>query len=206
MGSAVSGIVLAGGAGRRMGTNKALLQLGGRTLLENAVDVLLTVSDDVVVAGGPVDRRVWPALRVPVVPDRFQGRGPLAGLDAGLRAVKNDSAIAVACDMPFLNPELLRFLAGQIAGHDAVVPVCGGRRHPLHGVYSRTCLPVIEELLQGGGGMNDLLSRVKTRVVPQEEVLQLDPEGLSCLNVNYPEDLDRARVLWERRRREVAAP
>ena len=206
MSAAVGGIVLAGGAGRRMGADKALLELGGRTFLENAVDILLTVTDDVVVAGGSAARAAWPELRVPVVPDRFQRRGPLAGLDAGLRAVKNNSAVVVACDMPFLNPRLLRRLAAQIAGYDAVVPVSSGRRHPLHGVYSRRCLPLIEELLRRGGGMNDLLNRVKTKVVPEEEVRELDPEGLSCLNVNYPEELDRARALWERSRREVATP
>jgi len=206
MGPAVSGIVLAGGAGRRMGADKALLRLGDHTLIEIVVGTLLGVTDDVVVASGASPRSGWPTLPVPLVADRVPMAGPVAGLDAGLRAVRSEAVIVVACDMPFLNPRLLRFLAEQLGGYDAVVPVCGGRRHPLHAVYSRRCLAVVEQVLSGRGSLHHILARVRTRAIPEHKLLEIDPGGLSCTNVNHPQEWERVQALWEARKHEAAAP
>ena len=104
--TAVSGIVLAGGEGKRLGADKALLDFGGRSLLEITIDRLREVTADIVIACGQGTRPGWPDIAAQTVLDRSKGRGPLAGLDAGLRAIRNDSAVVVACDMPFLNPLL----------------------------------------------------------------------------------------------------
>ena len=204
MAPAVSGIVLAGGAGRRIGADKAVLEFGGRTLLEITVERLLEITDDVVVACGRGRRAGWPELSVPLVVDGVDNRGPLAGLAAGLNAISHEAAVVVACDMPFLNPALLKHIADRLDTHDALVPEVGGREHPLHGAYSKRCLPAVEVLLARGGSMRDLLDAVGTSVMPEDEVRAIDPEALSCFNINHAEDLERARSLWGDGQREVA--
>lgn len=190
-----SGIVLAGGESKRLGRDKALLDFGGRTLLEMTVERLREITSDIVVACGAGVRPGWPKVQARMAPDRVRGLGPLAGLEAGLRAVTNEAAVVVACDMPFLSPELLRYLAALVDGHDAAVPVIDGRRHALHAAYSRTCLPYIEELLRRRGRMRDLLAVVDTRLVFEPEVRAIDPRGLSCFNLNSAQDLETARTI-----------
>ena len=198
--TAVSGIILAGGESKRLGTDKALLDFGGRTLLELTVERLCEVTADIVIACGQGPRPGWPNVDAQLVLDRSEGRGPLAGLEAGLRAITNEAAVVVACDMPFLNPALLSHLAGRLETHAAVVPMVDGRYHALHAVYSQRCLQSVEDLLLRGGSMRDLLAAVDTGVVSETEVRVVDPEGLSCFNLNVPEDLERARAIWVRER------
>ncbi|HET9477276.1 MAG TPA: molybdenum cofactor guanylyltransferase [Dehalococcoidia bacterium] len=198
MAAAFSGIVLAGGLSKRLGTDKTLLEFGGKTLLGLTVERLIKTTSDIVIACGAGPRPGWPDMPVEYAADRHTSRGPLAGLDAGLRAIGNPGAIVVACDMPFLNPGLLRYMATLLDGHDAVVPVVGGRRHALHAAYSRACLPFIKDLLVTGGSMGDLLSRVDTCDVHESDVRRMDPDGLSCFNLNSPRDLRLARELWAR--------
>jgi molybdopterin-guanine dinucleotide biosynthesis protein A len=197
---AVSGIVLAGGESKRLGAEKALLDFGGSTLLEITVERLREVTADIVVACGQGKRPSWPSVDAQMVLDRSEGRGPLAGLDAGLRRIANEAAVVVACDMPFLNPALLALLAGRLETHAAVVPMFDGRYHALHAVYSQRCLPFVEDLLLKGGSMRDLLAAVDTRVVPEVEVREVDPAGLSCFNLNVTADLEAARAIWVRER------
>lgn len=196
-----SGIVLAGGESRRLGEDKALLDFGGRTLLEITVERLRAITADVVIACGAGPRAGWPEVEARTALDRTPGWGPLAGLEAGLKAIANEVAVAVACDMPFLNAELLRHMASLLDGHDAVVPVVGDRQHALHAVYSRGCLPVVEELLERRGSMRELLAAVRTRVVSEAEVRAVDPTGLSCFNLNSQQDLEAAREMWAGARR-----
>jgi molybdopterin-guanine dinucleotide biosynthesis protein A len=192
--------VLAGGEGRRLGgRDKALVDFGGRTLLEITVERLAELTPDIVVACGQGPRPGWPRIAARMEVDRISARGPLAGLDAGLRSIANDRAVVVACDMPFLDPPLLRYIAGRLEGHDAAVPMLDGRYHPLHAAYSKRCLRHVEDLLLAGGSARDLLAAVDTVVVAEDEVRALDPAGLSCFNLNSPEDLAMARTIWPSR-------
>jgi molybdopterin-guanine dinucleotide biosynthesis protein A len=197
--AAFSGIVLAGGQSKRLGVDKALLVFGGRTLLEIAVERLKELTPDVVVACGAGTRPGWPVVASRNIVDRVPGRGPLAGLDAGLRIIANEAAVVVACDMPFLDSALLRHLGGRLGNHLAAVPMIGGRYQALHAVYSRRCLPRVEELLLQGGSMMDLLAVIDTEVVAEDEVRSIDASGLSSFNLNSQDDLDQARDIWERR-------
>lgn len=198
MAAAFSGIVLAGGLSKRLGTDKTLLEFGGQTLLGLTVERLSKITSDIVIACGAGPRPGWPDIPVEYAADRHGGRGPLAGLEAGLRAIANEEAVVVACDMPFLNPNLLRYMVSLLDNHDAVVPVITGRRHALHGAYSRACLPIIEDLLATGGSMRNLLDRVDAWILPEDDVRGMDPDGLSCFNLNSQDDLRLARELWAR--------
>ena len=193
-----SAIVLAGGKGRRLGVEKHLLEIGGRSLLDTVVARVSAVSDDVIVVASHADTISIPIRGIKVVSDIVPGRGPLSGLDAGLRVAKFDRALLVACDMPFLSTALLQHLVETATDADAVVPQIAGDLEPLLAVYSRACLPIVEGLLdRQKASMRDLLDDVQVHLVPEEEVRKFDPEGRSWFNVNTPDDADRARVLWE---------
>jgi molybdopterin-guanine dinucleotide biosynthesis protein A len=125
--------------------------------------------------------------------------GPLGGIYTGLLAARFQRSIVVACDMPFLNVDLLQHMISLSRGFDAVVPRLNEKMmEPLHAVYSRGCLNGMREMLEH----NDLrvsyfLSGVRVRYVERDECERFDPRLLSFFNINYQPDLDRARALLE---------
>jgi len=195
----LDGIVLAGGKSRRLGADKALLEFGGAPLLQIVVERVSQVCGRVIVALDRPGRYRRLGLSADLVADASPGLGPLAGLQAGLRACETAHALAVACDLPFLNAALLRYMAGLPRDYEALVPNSGGRDHPLHAVYARSCLPEVDALLAAGGGsMRQLLGRLDVRRLDERELQRFDPDGLSLLNLNEQPDLERARSLWDR--------
>ncbi len=191
----LAGLVLAGGRSQRMGRDKAALPFGDRTLLDRVVERVKTCCHPVFVVTSAADR--YPALTVPVVVDRWPGSGPLAGLEAGLRACPTAYAAVVACDLPFLEPRLLLGLREQAEGADAAVPLTD-RAHPLCAVYGREAARVAERLLRAGGGsLRDLLVHLRVRYVPEEVLRRWDPGLKSLVNVNTPEDYARALACLE---------
>jgi len=191
-------VVLAGGQSRRLGIDKALLSLGGAPLLQTVVERVSHLCRRVIVAVDRPGRYRRLGLAARFVADASPGLGPLAGLQSGLRACSTEYALVVACDLPFLNLELLRYMAGLSRSYQALVPHSAGRDHPLHAVYARSCLPEVDALLAAGGGsMKELLDRLDVRRLDEGDLHRLDPDGLSLLNLNDKSDLARARALWE---------
>ena len=195
----LDGIVLAGGQSSRLGVDKAMLSLGGAPLLQTVVQRVSQVCPRVIVAVDRPGRYRRLGLAARFVADASPGLGPLAGLQSGLRACSTGHALVVACDLPFLNVELLRYMAGLPRSYQALLPRSGGRDHPLHAVYARSCLPEVDALLAAGGGsMQQLLGRLDVRRLDDRDLRRIDPDGLSLLNLNEQPDLERARSLWER--------
>lgn len=136
----------------------------------------------------------YPRLRV--VSDVYPNKGPLGGIYTGLKASDSFYNLVVACDMPFLNQSLLRYMTRISAGFDLVVPRLGDLVEPLHAVYSRRCLAPAESLLkQDDLSLRQLFTLVKVRYVEAEEIDRFDPEHLSFFNINDEADMDRARRL-----------
>jgi molybdopterin-guanine dinucleotide biosynthesis protein A len=192
----IVGAVLAGGQGRRMGSDKASLLLDGMSLAERALSVLAEVFPEVVLSasgrgGHPEGWRV--------VSDRVQDRGPLAGLDAVLRYAGRRSVFLLACDLPLVGTEIVRAIVAEAASEGprsdnpdrprAWVARGGRGLQPLCGLYNGACLAVVERSLAAGFlSMRELLSRIEVTEVP---LPQSGTETL--LNVNRPEDLELAR-------------
>jgi len=197
----VSVIVLAGGESSRLGRDKASVRLGGETLLERAVRLLAPLGGEVIVVRGAgrsksVPQRVQGAREVE---DVYPGMGPLAGIHAGLSASDSFHNLVVACDMPFLNLDLLRYMVGIAGGVDVVMPRLDGDTEALHAIYSRDCLPPIEGLLQRGESkIVRFLDAVKVRFVERDEVERFDSQRLSFFNINTRSDLHYARSLVEK--------
>jgi molybdopterin-guanine dinucleotide biosynthesis protein A len=193
----VTGIVLAGGQSTRLGQDKALLEIQGRTLVERVIDRLRCVVARIVLVTNSPDRFAFLAL--PTARDRIPGVGTLGGLHAGLGAIDTEYGLVVGCDMPFLSVALLRHIISLRGSHDVVMPCLGKHYEPLHALYARCCLPSFERsILLGERRIMQACAGMFIQYVEEEQITRLDPECLSFFNVNTPEDLERANQVLAR--------
>ena len=190
----VAGIVLAGGKSTRMGTPKAWLPFGSETMLQRVVRILNTVVSPIVVVAA-ADQELPPlAQEVTITHDEREGRGPLEGIRAGLKAlpVAVDAAYITSCDVPLLVPEFVTQMIDLAAGFDATVMEIDGFPHPLSAIYRRAVLPHVEDLLAHDRLRPVFLyERVRTRKVAPVE-MTADPELKTLSNLNTPDDYQRA--------------
>ena len=198
--SPLAGLVLCGGAGRRMGGDKALLEFEGEPLVLLVARRLGEVADPVLLAPGRPGR--LGDLGYAEVADAVEQSGPLGGIVAGLAASPHDLVAVAAADMPFVNPSLLRLLAALHADDDAVVPVVEGKLEPLHAVYARSSLPALRGALQARRlELRATLLDLRLRQVLEPEWRAADPTGGFAHNINRPEDLSvsgTSRILGAR--------
>lgn len=187
------GFILVGGLSSRMGEDKSLLKLGGRTFVHLAADALASVSSRISVVGS---REGVESHGLPVVRDIHEGLGALGGLHAALAACGAPWAAVVPCDLPFVTGELFARLASLRGdGVDAVAPVQeDGRPQPLCALYAPArCLEAAERLIREGERRpRTLLRTVRTRWVNFEELSDLDGAQHFFDNVNTPTDLEGA--------------
>jgi molybdopterin-guanine dinucleotide biosynthesis protein A len=188
-------VVLAGGRSSRMGQAKALLPFDGEPLIQHLVKTLAAMFGEMVVVAAR--EQPLPALPATVVRDEVAYQGPVGGLCYGLSAITREAAFVTSCDAVFLNPRLVAHLVALLAGHDVVVPYWEGRAQPLHAVYRRSVLPLLQsQLAKGELRPVYLFDKVRTRRVEEEEIRQLDPEGWSFFNMNTPDEYARALERW----------
>lgn len=184
----LAGLVLCGGAGTRMGRDKAMIEVQGSPLVLRLASLLERIAEPVLLAPGQPGR--LGALGYPEVSDQPGGIGPLGGLIAGLDRSPHDLVAVVAVDMPFASVELLALLAGLLGNQDAAVPVTDDGLQPLHAVYARSSLPGLRRAAaQGRWSVQEALEDLSMRTVPQQEWGSADPSGRFAFNLNRPEDL-----------------
>lgn len=189
----------AGGQSSRMGTDKALLDMGGKPMIERILEQTAELGDPLLVTNTP-ERFAY--LNLPLVGDRFPGTGPLGGLYTALQAAPHPYIIALACDMPFVNRPLLEFMMTQAEAFEAVVPrlaTDGGtaEAEPFRAIYSKACLDPIQQALEAGKlRMVGFLPKVKVRWVEEKEIRVFDPDLLTFKNCNTPDELEAVRALW----------
>jgi molybdopterin-guanine dinucleotide biosynthesis protein A len=183
----LTGLVLAGGRSRRMGTDKALLAVDGRPLLWRVAERLAEVCPRVVVAAGT---RPLPPLPWDRVDDRVAGAGPLAGIIGGLGVTTTPLLAVAAVDMPGVSPAVFTELASRWDGRaPAVVPRRAGRLEPLHAVWATSALPDLTALFDAGErSPTRVLERLAATVVP------IGGDGAWAVSVNTPADLARSAV------------
>lgn len=191
----VTGVIQAGGRSIRMGGSpKALIELGGKRIIERIVDVLSTeLSDLLVVTNTP---ELYGFLGLPMVLDVFPDHGSLGGIYSGLRAAKGEYAFTVACDMPFLHREVVRLLLAHAGEADVVVPEVGGQLETLHALYGKACLGHMEELLLAKRlKIIGFFDKVRVKVIAEGEVARFRDPEICFMNVNSPGDLARGREI-----------
>lgn len=177
--------IMAGGRSSRMGRDKALVELGGKTLLRRALENWQIYGGAVQLSVGPVERAELAPEGVRAVADRYEGCGPLGGLHAGLLVCRTEFLLLTAVDCPFVTAELADGLLSAVGGADACAYTVNGRAEPLFALYRKSCLPAAERMLADGEHkMGLLLRRVETVYLPAE-----DPAPFR--NLNTPEELER---------------
>ena len=194
----ISCIVLAGGKGLRLGRNKVLESIGNRSLLQRVVSSISSFKSEsiIVTASGQSFSQFTGYPELKIVTDIYPGKGALGGIYTGLVTSNSFYNLIISCDMPFLNQALLRYMIQLSAGFDAVAPRWDNMVEPLHAVYSKDCLPPIEQLLkQGNLRVSAILPLVRARYVEAEEIDMFDPKHLSFFNINTEADLRKARKL-----------
>jgi molybdopterin-guanine dinucleotide biosynthesis protein A len=187
----MTGIVLSGGENRRMGTDKAFLMLDGLPLIEHVLRSLRGVFPRIIIVTNAPERYVpYDAL---VVTDTVDKRGPLTGIYSGLLNSTDEYNFVAACDMPFLNRDLIAYMAGLAHGHDIVVPVIDGRVEPLHAIYSKKLVPMIEKRLQGDDRqVQGIFGGARVRYITETEIIRFDPGKRSFKNLNTLEEFKEA--------------
>jgi molybdopterin-guanine dinucleotide biosynthesis protein A len=185
--SGFTGAVIAGGLSRRMGADKRLLTVGGLTLLNRAVSLLLNVCDEVLVVAPEPPPETVEARHVP---DRFPGRGPLAGVHAALLEAGHPAVLCIPVDTPLLTETWLRLMGGiTLAVGAPCVPLVEGRVHPLPASYPRSAAGTMGKALEGGeGALRNLLPRLGTVYIGDDAALAAGCEPGDLANVNTPEE------------------
>ncbi len=197
----LSAAILAGGQSRRMGKDKALLEVDGRALIEYVIDVANRVADETFIVAS--DRPEYEQFGCPVVADKFPQSGSLGGIYTAVSEASNDHCLVLACDMPFVNEKLLQFMVEQVDNADALVPALAAERsdqggpetlETLHAIYSKACIPAIERQLNAGVfKVIGFFSEVNVKKLPEDVVLEWDPQLLSFFNTNTPEEFEWAK-------------
>lgn len=168
------------------------------TLLENAICVLGRVVDEIIVSVR--DEKQQKAFSefvqgTKLLCDQYEGKGPLAGMLEGMRAASGNYVFVVACDMPFLQPDVIDLLFKEASGHGAAVPMWeDGRKEPLHAVYNREQLiPIIERsiLKDDHRVMNAVSQLYDARFISVDRIQLIDRELVSFVNINTSDDLEQ---------------
>jgi molybdenum cofactor guanylyltransferase len=190
----VTGVVQAGGKSTRMGGQpKALIQLGGRSIVERVVAALTPVVDDLLVVTNAPE--LYAFLGLPMVADVYPDHGSLGGIYSGLRAA-GEIAFTVACDMPFLHPEIVRLVIARAGEGDVVIPRVGEQLETMHAAYGKACLPPIEERLRAGRlKIVGFFDSVRVVEIGEVEVARFRDPAVAFMNVNTPDELEHARAL-----------
>ena len=191
----LTGVIQAGGKSTRMGGEpKGLMDVGGTRIVDRVVRALREVTDDLLLVTNTPD--LYGALGLPMVPDVFPDSGSLGGIYSGLAAAPGGAAFTVACDMPFLSPDVMRLVTERADEADVVAPLVGGQWETLHACYGKACLGPIEQRLRAGRfKITGFFPDVRVLAVPEDEVARWGRPEVVFMNVNTPDDLARARAL-----------
>lgn len=195
-----TGVILAGGENRRMPQPKAFIKVNGKSIIERSIDIMKRLFNEIFIVTNQPEAYLH--LGIPMLGDIYDVRGPMTGIFTSLINSKYPWVFVSACDMPFLNYELIRYMASKKNNYEAVVPKSplpsftkGGLREdyiePLFAFYTkRLCRTMEKALTNGKTGLKDFLRNKKVRYVTSEEIRAIDPEGKSFINLNTPKDVE----------------
>ncbi len=196
-------VILAGGDSKRLGEPKALLDFEGRSLIELMISRLGRYFDQLTVVTDRPD--LYSNLPVRLTGDllKDEQKSPLRGIHAGLSVSNLPYQFVAACDMPFLNLELIKYMEEFAPDFDAVVPRIGEYYQPLHAYYNRSCIKIIEEQVSlGRYKVTDFYDHLKIRFIGLKEILRVDPDQESFININTRSDYELALKTWANKQKQ----
>jgi molybdopterin-guanine dinucleotide biosynthesis protein A len=187
-----AGIILAGGKSERLGMEKLSLRVGGELVIENLVDLFGRLFEKTILSVARGSRVRLAGCET--VEDEFPGS--LGGIYSGLRAAGTQVVFVAACDMPFINADLIRYQSKFTGDYDLVIPRTRAGLEPLHAFYSKNCLEHIEaELGEDRLAIRGFFERVRMKEISPDEIARFDPEEISFFNINTQADLRKAEEI-----------
>ena len=202
----MTGVILSGGRNLRMGRNKAFLTVGDNVIIEATISLFDTLFDEVLLVTNSTEEYQHLSQKIKIITDIYPRVGSLNGILTGITYSSSYYSFIAACDMPFLNRNLISYLikgtryTESIGDYDVILPVSPKGDEPLHALYSKACCNPIEDLIKKGEvRIGALFSQVKVKRIGPAELKPLDPKFLSFFNINTPEDLRLAEELIKKR-------
>jgi molybdopterin-guanine dinucleotide biosynthesis protein A len=190
----ISVAILAGGQSRRMGQDKAFLPVGGLPAIERVIQRVTDITDDVLLVTNTPGK--YHHLGQRMASDIYPDKGSLGGIYTGIHVARFPYCLIVACDMPFLKVDLLRYLTTLLPGFDVVIPVVKKYPETMHAIYGKGCLaPIERRLLADELKIIGFFDEVRVRYVPRQEVARFDPTFRSFINMNTPADWQHVQQL-----------
>lgn len=190
----ITGVILAGGSSRRYGKSKAFLEINGIPLIERIAEKMEGIFQEVILIANEKERFAY--LGLPVVEDIKKGLGPLGGIYTGLLSMSNEAGFFVACDMPFIDEGLIRYMVATTDNYAASVPSIGDEIEPLHAIYSQSCLGDIKNLIDSEiYQVRRFYSRINVRYVKEGEIRKFIAPEIAFLNINTPDEYTRIQSL-----------
>jgi molybdopterin-guanine dinucleotide biosynthesis protein A len=184
----ITGLILAGGKSTRFGKNKALVELDGIRLIERVIQVMGSVFQRLIILTNSPHEYAY--LNLPMVEDLIKGLGPIGGLYTGLESISDDAGFFVACDMPFLSESLIRHMVEIRDDFDVVLPKIDWKIEALHGLYTKSCLPTIKELIDSQEyQVIRFFPKMRVKYLGENEIREFDPQLKSFFNINKPNEL-----------------
>jgi molybdenum cofactor guanylyltransferase len=195
-----TGIILAGGKSRRMGRDKAFLPFGRGLLIERVIEVIQQVTADVILITNSPEQ--YQRFGLPMFADVIPDAGSLGGIYTGLVSAKTPYGLCLACDMPFVKPDFLRFLCDTAAETDVVIPRNAEDFQPLCAVYSQACqAPIHQKIAAGRLKITGFFEQVRVRVIDGALLAHYDPHDVMFFNANTPEEYVKAQHLLDTEKR-----
>jgi FdhD protein len=183
----ITGVILAGGKSRRMGSDKSLLPIEGARFIDHVYQRMSSLFNEVIIVTNSPD--LYSELPCRAVPDIYYAQGALAGIHSGLAHAKTEKIFVVGCDMPFISAPVVQQICSHAGDGDLVIPHSSNGQEPLHALYSKSCLPAMEEVLDSGRKQIRLFfDQVKVVQLPVAEIRNIDPQEQSFQNINTPQD------------------
>jgi len=186
----VSGVILAGGKSSRLGRNKAFLEIGGKRIIDRQIELFQAIFMDIKIVCKKKEEYNFPGHMV--MEDIVGYSSPLSGIYTGLKVSNYENIFVVACDMPFLNIELIEYQLSFAGKYDVIVPVHDGNFEVLHTVYSKGCIPFIETMFRENNfRIYDFYKNVKLKIIDHRDIQRFDPEKKSFININTKEEFEK---------------
>ncbi|NOZ24504.1 MAG: molybdenum cofactor guanylyltransferase [Nitrospirae bacterium] len=186
----ITGVILAGGDNSRFPVNKGFLCVGGERIIERTLRLFREMFGSVMISTNTPEHYFFSGERM--IGDIFPAKGPMGGIYSALLNSATERIFVAACDMPFLNPALVRYLSDIACSADVVICSFEGTLHPLFGIYGKGVLEQLEHhLKEGMTGLGRFASDCGARIVHEEEIKKIDPEGASFVNINTVGDFNK---------------
>lgn len=141
----ITGIILSGGKSSRMGSNKALLQIGNETIIKRITSLMQSIFGNVIIVTNTPE--VYKFLNIPLYEDIYKNKGPLSGIHSGLVHSSTKENFFISCDLPLISKELIEYIIEFESDKSIKYCIASGHQHYLAGVYSKNLLPEIEKII-----------------------------------------------------------